>query len=579
MYESFFQFRQRPFASTPQADRYFPSETIEAARNTLARGIERAEGPGVVMGPAGTGKSLLCEILARQFRGRFQVALLAGAGLRTRRALLQNILFTLNLPYRDMEEGELRLSLIDHLEPSPQTPHGLLLLIDEAHVLPPRLLEEIRMITNIVREGRPRVRLVLAGGSALEEKFANPKLESFNQRIAARCYLQTLQKDETISYVQFQTRDVGGRAQPVFTAGALSAIYHATNGIPRLINQVCDHALLMASLGGILLLDAEGIEEAWADLQQLPAPWNESPRGAPLEGSDVIEFGTLDDDLADSPAEAAAHLSDSWSDHSTDDVDFHEAVVPIQPGRPWLSATASPASAPSRAAQPQPAEIPAAADPFGKDFDEEELVIDQYATLDAQTAARLPRVKSEEGESLAALLFGTADRNASLPARSTSASPRSEPPAQTRPMAPKRAIADAPDQGSRALTWTAVKGGAEPQELVPHDWIGKGAEPSRPAATLKQLDQMPFHPSEDPVMPEVETHSISPSRAASTPAGPPAPQVATPTEDVSVIAADERDSTAAPYVAGRTDNQRRRQEYRRLFATLRRSNPDRSKAQ
>ena len=124
MYESHFCCRighLRPL----RADAYIPTGSLEQARQTLIRCIDRAEGPGLVIGPAGTGKSLLCQMLAAHFRGRFQVAHLAGARLCTRRALLQNILFELKLPYRDMDEGELRLSLVDHLEPRSGGPEGL----------------------------------------------------------------------------------------------------------------------------------------------------------------------------------------------------------------------------------------------------------------------------------------------------------------------------------------------------------------------------------------------------------------------------------------------------------------------
>src|SRR5262245_15774295 len=190
MYESHFLLSKRPFSAAPSADCFISTGSLEPARQTLIRCIDRAEGPGLVVGPAGTGKSLLCQILAEQFRGRFQVAHLAGARLCTRRALLQNILFELKLPYREMDEGELRLSLVDHLEPRSGGPEGLLLLVDEAHTLPLRLIEEVRLLTNVVRDGQSRVRLFLAGGMALEERLASPKLESFHQRIAARCYLQ-----------------------------------------------------------------------------------------------------------------------------------------------------------------------------------------------------------------------------------------------------------------------------------------------------------------------------------------------------------------------------------------------------
>ena len=213
MYESYFGLTRRPFVPAPNAETYIPTGSLEHARQTLIRCIDRGEGPAIVVGPAGTGKSLLCQVLARHFRGRFHVALLVGARLCTRRALLQNILFELKLPYREMDEGELRLSLVDHLEPRSGGPEGLLLLVDEAHTLPLRLLEEVRLLTNLVRDGQSRVRLVLAGGMALEERLASPKLESFHQRIAARCYLQPLTRDETIYYVQEQIRRPGGAAE------------------------------------------------------------------------------------------------------------------------------------------------------------------------------------------------------------------------------------------------------------------------------------------------------------------------------------------------------------------------------
>src|SRR4029079_2446856 len=116
-----------------------------------------------------------------------------------------------------------------------------------------------------------------AGGMAIEERLASPKLESFHQRIAARCYLQPLPRDETIYYVQEQLKRCGASAESVLADGATVAIHTATDGIPRLINQVGDHALMLAALGGHRQIDAAGIEEAWADLQQLPVPLHQTP--------------------------------------------------------------------------------------------------------------------------------------------------------------------------------------------------------------------------------------------------------------------------------------------------------------
>ena len=313
MYESFFQLGARPFLTVPLADRYYAAASVEYARETAMRCIERGEGPAIVLGAAGTGKSTVCQVIAEQMREKFRVAVLASARLCTRRALLQNILFELKQPYRDREEGELRLSLIDFLEPSESCPHGMLLIVDEANVLPLRLLEEIRMLTNLVRDGQPRVRLVLAASLALEERLASPRLESFNQRIAARCYLQSMNRDETCGYIRAQISAVGGEPDAVFSGGALHAVYRATDGVPRLVNQVCDHVLVMAAVGHRKPIDEAAVEEAWADLQQLPAPWSETEQSLPAsnDSSSILEFGELDDplpgqlDLGEEPNESA----------------------------------------------------------------------------------------------------------------------------------------------------------------------------------------------------------------------------------------------------------------------------------
>jgi len=294
MYDTFFGFDNRPFASAPQIDQYFPGTAIESTRLTLGRCIERGEGVGMVVGPSGTGKSLLCLMLADQFRDAFEVALLSSGRLSTRRNLLQVILYELGRPYRKMDEGELRLALVDHLTADVDRPHGMVLLVDEAHALPLRLLDEIRMLTNLARDGEPRVRLVLAGSSLLEERFASPKLDSFNQRLVARCYLESFNRDETQQYIHAQIDTAGGSGEKVFTAEACQNVYQATDGVPRLINQVCDHAMLLAYVNGRRRVEAAQIEEAWADLQQLPTPWNGEGQEADA-GQSVIEFGRLDD--------------------------------------------------------------------------------------------------------------------------------------------------------------------------------------------------------------------------------------------------------------------------------------------
>ena len=313
MYQKFFRFHAQPFAFAPQIAAYVPVETMEGSRRAVADAIERRTGPGLIIGPTGTGKSLLCQLLADQFESDFETVLLATSGIDSPTDLLRSILFSLNQPFHEKEEGILRLSLIGHLS-SPKTSRaGMLLIIDEAHRLDTQLLEELRMLTNLVRKGTTRVNLVLAGSPALEEQFNHPKLDSLNQRVSARCYLHSLSRDETRQYISSQLQYAGGEPQAIFDEGAYEAAYLASDGIPRLINQVCDRSLRWAAETGDRRVTASTVEHAWADLQQLPLPADKVSSKA--ETASVIEFGSLDE--MDEPSDPAADEFTQLSEQMT----------------------------------------------------------------------------------------------------------------------------------------------------------------------------------------------------------------------------------------------------------------------
>jgi type II secretory pathway predicted ATPase ExeA len=404
MYEAFFKFRNRPFASAPQTNTYFPAASIENARRTLERVIERGEGPGLVIGPPGTGKTMLCHLLAEKFTPTFAVALLSSGRLKTCQALLQAVHYELKLPYRGMDEGELRLSLIDFLEPTPDGPQGLLLLVDEAHTLPWRLLDEIRLITNLVRDGQPRVRVVLVGGPALEERFASPKLGSFAQRVAGRCYLEHFDRAETSAYVRAQISAAGGDSNRLVDEETLRSIFRATDGIPRLINQVCDHALVLASLGGHPRLSCEAIDEAWSDLQQLPLPWCDG-QSRPGPESQIVEFGHLSDDAESMPEAIPFRASDANRMSPAQNLHLAAPDEPLDDQLDSIAEQLSEIDDGNEVSVTSEVELdfPEFGDPFSEEFAEEEVVLDRYRS-EVEIFAEVPRVSSWEGRQLGSLL-------------------------------------------------------------------------------------------------------------------------------------------------------------------------------
>jgi type II secretory pathway predicted ATPase ExeA len=389
MYDGCFGLTRRPFVAVPQVDYYFPAAAIEGARTTLVRCVQRGEGAGLVIGPSGTGKSLLCLLLAEQFRRSFQVATLASGRLSTRRALFQAILYELGRPYRGMDEGELRLAVTDYLTTSNGMWHGMVLVVDEAHTLPLRLLEEIRLLTNLAQDGQPLVRLVLAGGPALEERFASPKLDSFSQRLSARCYLETFNRTETQEYIRWQINAAGGRGEQVFPEAACASVFQATGGVPRLVNQVCDHALLLAYVAGQKWIEPAGVEEAWADLQQLPAP-STGQRDEPAGGG-VIEFGSLDDstDSADRSHDGTDAATSLRVTDGDDETDGDECEPTRQIHRiERLLAKADDDFEPAGTIRPEvELYFEETTHPFQEEFEHEEVVADRYAAA----AASAPR--------------------------------------------------------------------------------------------------------------------------------------------------------------------------------------------
>ena len=133
MYETFFGLSERPFAAVAEVDRYFPAASIEQARVTLTRCIERGEGPGLIIGPPGAGKTLLLHVLQQQFAPHYETVVLTAGHVGGRRGLLQSILHARRQPYRGLDDSELRLALVGRLIEARQNCEGLLLLVDEAH--------------------------------------------------------------------------------------------------------------------------------------------------------------------------------------------------------------------------------------------------------------------------------------------------------------------------------------------------------------------------------------------------------------------------------------------------------------
>lgn len=315
MYETSFGLKRRPFAATPDATCFLSAGPIQGVLDELVVCVEQGQGIGVVTAPAGTGKTLLCERLRFELDDRYETVLLRHASFLTRRALLQTILCELNYAYHHPSEQELRLELFPAIRALQPKREALVLICDEAHQLTDSLLEELRILADFAEFGRPLVRLVLVGQLSLEEKLAQPNLEAFNQRIRAHVSLSTFDHAGSLDYIDYRITWAGGRTDEVFTPDALDLISRASDGVPRCINQLADHSLLLAFVADQRPAGEDLVREALSDLRQLPLHWNEPSQSlSSSDRAERIEYETnSNDNTLEIGQDHSGYLADSSS--------------------------------------------------------------------------------------------------------------------------------------------------------------------------------------------------------------------------------------------------------------------------
>src|SRR5258708_5992306 len=224
MYEAYFHLLKRPFAATCDPSCFFAPEPIQELVDELVLRAESGQGICVLSAPAGTGKTLICRRVAAGLSGRLSPLFLANANFPTRRALLPSLLFELGLRYSGLQGQELRLAVYAALRKLTQSGRGAVLIVDEAHLLNDRLLEELRLLASLAEQDQPLARVILAGQPALEERLVSPALEALNQRIICQAYLDPLTREQSIGYAKFRVEWAGGDSAKIFTPKALERI-------------------------------------------------------------------------------------------------------------------------------------------------------------------------------------------------------------------------------------------------------------------------------------------------------------------------------------------------------------------
>ena len=243
MYEAYYSLEDPPFVLTPDPRFLLRSKGHHEILGTLLYGITSQKGLMALVGDVGTGKTTLCRALLRELPDSVQSALVLNPHL-SGADLIGTILDDLGVERRGGTKGELMAALSQYLLATGSEGKTVLVIVDEAQQMGVESLEQIRILSNLETATRKLLQILLVGQPELEEKLKLNELRQLDQRIGIRCYLKPLPRKETYRYVEHRLRVAGLPGALPFTRGALAKIYKYSRGIPRVINLVCDRALM-----------------------------------------------------------------------------------------------------------------------------------------------------------------------------------------------------------------------------------------------------------------------------------------------------------------------------------------------
>jgi general secretion pathway protein A len=270
MYLDFFHLQEFPFSITPDPKYLYLAANHRAAFEHLRYGIIHRRGFIELTGEVGCGKSTICRAVLEHLGGQIKSALILNPclnGLQLLRAILLD--FGLQPPRQD------RLSLLQTLNAFllEQAADGVIvaLIIDEAQDLPKRTMEEVRLLSNLETAQQKLIQIVLAGQPELQERLADPGLRQLRQRITVRYHIPPMAAGEIGGYIAHRLRTAGAPASLGFTEEAIARVARYSRGVPRLINALCDYALMAGFAAERHTITGECVARAEAQLEGRPA--------------------------------------------------------------------------------------------------------------------------------------------------------------------------------------------------------------------------------------------------------------------------------------------------------------------
>jgi general secretion pathway protein A len=266
MYDAFYGLREAPFHITPDPRFLFFSEQHREAFHHILFGIRERKGFIQITGEVGAGKTTVCRAVLEELGPTVKTALILNPVL-TAKELLRTVLGELGLSPGKLDRMEYQDLLNAFLFEQAAQGNDVVLFIDEAQNLDAGLLEQIRLLSNLETDQRKLLQIVLIGQPELRDKLNHPGLRQLRQRITVRYHLRALSLPDTERYIAHRLRVAGANGRPAFTRWAIRTVHRYARGIPRLVNAVCDKALLYGYVNGTDRLTARSIRKAIRELE------------------------------------------------------------------------------------------------------------------------------------------------------------------------------------------------------------------------------------------------------------------------------------------------------------------------
>ncbi|MEA3547245.1 MAG: AAA family ATPase [Thermodesulfobacteriota bacterium] len=266
MYTKYYGLDRTPFDLTPDPRVVYMSEAHQEALAVLRYGVIARKGFLLLTGDVGTGKTTLLQLLVQSIDSKIHICLIVNPALSAS-DFYYYLAAAYGLPEYDGNKAKFLLNFVDFLQDCRSKNERVLLVIDEAHVVSLDLLEEIRLLSNQDDEDVSVMSIFLVGQPELNDRLNHERLLPLRQRVGIRFHLTPFSNEETRNYILFRLRKGGARRLDLFTSEAVDLIYRESGGTPRLINTICDHALLSGFSESKPRITADIVKECVDELQ------------------------------------------------------------------------------------------------------------------------------------------------------------------------------------------------------------------------------------------------------------------------------------------------------------------------